>query len=182
MDPVAEVGKQAPEFKLHDLAGELFQLDKPDDVVVLDFWSANCPWSEQSDAQINDLLADQPWADQVQIWRVASNVDEDMAALRRVAAERHVGPVLRDEGHTVADIYGAQTTPHFYVIDTDRILRYAGAPDNSTWRQPEATIGYLRPAIEAALRGETSDPAQTPGRGCTIVRHQPGANGSTSYG
>jgi hypothetical protein len=90
-----------------------------------------------------------------------------------VAQERGVGPILRDEDSAVADRYGAITTPQFFVIDGDGILRYAGAPDDSSWRQPEPTRSYLRSAIEAALRGETADPAETPGHGCAIVRHDP---------
>jgi peroxiredoxin len=173
MDSVAEVGKPAPEFELNDLEGRKYRLDRSDDVVVLDFWSANCPWSEESDARIKALLAGQPWADRVQVWRIASNADEALPDLRRIAAERQVTPVLPDVGHRVADLYGAQTTPHFYVIDPDRILRYMGAPDDSTWRTPEPTRSYLRPAIEAALSGQIPETTQTPGRGCTIVRHQP---------
>lgn len=180
MDPVAAVGQPAPAFELEDLTGKLYRLGETDDVLVLDFWSADCPWSERSDSHIQALLANEPWADQVHIWRIASNVNEGMEALRQAANDRAVSPVLRDEDHKVADMYGAKTTPHFFVIGPDQILHYMGAPDDSTWRNPEPTRDYLRTAIAAALRGESPDPAQTPGRGCTIVRHRARADGGAS--
>src|SRR3954453_2942656 len=38
-------------------------------------------------------------------------------------------PYLRDESQDVARAYGAKTTPDVFVLDSEGILRYRGAPD-----------------------------------------------------
>jgi hypothetical protein len=79
--------------------------------------------------------------------------------------------VLLDEDHAVADLYGAATTPHFFVVDAEGVLRYAGALDDVTFRQKTPTRQFLAEAVAALLEGRLPDPAQTPGYGCAIVRH-----------
>ncbi|MCJ7567453.1 MAG: hypothetical protein MUO58_07925, partial [Anaerolineales bacterium] len=84
---------------------------------------------------------------------------------------REPGSVLRDAEHAVADLYGAVTTPHFFVIDENGVLRYRGAPDDTSFRQREPTVYYLKDAMEALLNGREPNPAETAGYGCTIIRH-----------
>lgn len=172
MDPVAVVGREAPRFELNDLIGKHFRLEQERGrVVVLVFWSAECPWSERSDERLARM--DSEWdSDEVVLLRVASNANEDPEDLRRTAQERGVDRVLRDPEQIVANLYGAMTTPHVYVIDAEGILRYKGAPDDSSWRQPEPTRNYLVEAVEAAGKGTSIDTEETPGRGCTVVRYQ----------
>jgi hypothetical protein len=70
----------------------------------------------------------------------------------------------------VADLYGAITTPHVFILDREGILRYQGAVDNITFRKREATHFFLQEAVEALLAGRLPQPAETPAYGCTIVR------------
>lgn len=173
MDTVATVGREAPDFVLSDLKGGSFHLEQQrGKVVVLDFWSAECPWSERSDARLAELEAEwQP--DSTVLMRVASNANEDRNQLRRAAQERGVDRVLHDPEQVVADMYGAMTTPHVFVIDAQGLLRYKGAPDDSSWREPEPSRSYLAKAVEVAHEGRSPNPSETPGRGCTVVRYQP---------
>ena len=71
----------------------------------------------------------------------------------------------------VADLFGAQTTPHFFVLDQQGVLRYRGALDDVTFRQREPKNYYLHEAVQALLAGRLPEPAETPAYGCTIVRH-----------
>lgn len=160
----------APDFSLKDLDGRTHRLaEQKGHVVVLNFWSAECPWSARADEIVAELRPG--WGDQVVYWSLASNVGEGEAELRGVAAAKGLQPVLRDEDHAVADLYGAVTTPHFFVIDPLGFLRYAGAPDDVTFRQKAPTRGYLAEAVQAALQGEGPEVAETPGYGCAIVRY-----------
>jgi len=93
--------------------------------------------------------------------------------LSRVAAERDLPLVLHDARHQVADLYGAKTTPHFFVVDPQGILRYQGALDDTTFRKRTPSRFYLRQAVEAMLEGRSPDPGQTTPYGCTIVRFMP---------
>ncbi len=115
------------------------------------------------------------WGDSVGVWWVASNDNEDEEQVRRTALQRRIGPVLRDEGHMIADRYGALTTPHLFIIDERGILRYAGALDDVSFRQRVPTRNYLAEAIGALLRGQAPDPTSTAPYGCAIVRRPAGA-------
>ncbi len=173
MDAVATVGETAPAFNLEDLDGNQHSLEEAaGQVVALTFWSAECPWSRKADEYIAEQGLEADWGSAVHHWRIASNVNEEVQALNNAADEREVEPVLIDPDHEVADMYGAKTTPHVFVIDAEGILRYAGALNDATWREPDPTRNYLAEAVEAARQGQSPEPAETPGRGCTIVRYK----------
>ena len=160
----------APEFTLPDLEGHNRSLKHfRNRIVIINFWSAECPWSQRCDAELRSLL-DQ-WGKQVDLLTVASNADESIEVLKHAATERQLPIVLHDADQTVADLYHAQTNPHLFILDRDGILRYQGAFDDITFRQREATIKYLPAAIEALLAGRKPEIAQTTPYGCALVRH-----------
>ncbi len=170
MDTVAQLDQPAPDFSLPDLQGKLHRLaEMRGRIVLLSFWSAECPWSERGDRILLDLASG--WDEEISLWSVASNANESPDQLQRAAAERGVPVVLWDKDHAVADAFGALTTPHLFLIDAEGILRYKGAIDDTTWRQKEPTRSYLKDAVQAVREGRSPDPADTPGRGCTIMRH-----------
>jgi peroxiredoxin len=172
MDTLIPNGLPAPAFSLPDLNGAPHHLDDlRGRVGVLNFWSAECPWTSRADRELRSYLS--VWGSQVTLWPIASNANEDVEFLSRTAAERGLQVVLHDAQHQVADLYGAETTPHFFVVDAQGILRYQGALDDTTFRQRTPTRSYLRQAVEAVLQGRNPDPAQTPPYGCAIVRFTP---------
>ena len=71
----------------------------------------------------------------------------------------------------VAGRYGAQTTPHAFLIDRQGILRYRGAVDDVAFRQRVATKFYLIDAVKAILAGHLPEVTQVQPFGCTIVRY-----------
>lgn len=169
MDPIIQAGWLAPAFELPDLDDRQYHLAQARlSLVILNFWSAECPWSERFDREIQLDLA--RWGKNVRLWNIAANEGEGLDLLRRVAAQRGLEVVLRDSGAQVADLYGAQTTPHVFLIDAAGILRYQGAADDRTFRQRIATRFYLREAVEAVLNKKLPDPHTTPAYGCTITR------------
>ncbi len=171
MDSVAEIGAEAPDFELANLGGGMLRLtDFRGRLVIINFWSAECHWSQRAD----EILAAQAqaWGDSVVVLSIASNLNEEKTLIADEAEKRGVSRLLLDDGARVAGLYGAQTTPQFFLIDAAGMLRYAGALDDVTFRQREATQAYLLPAVAAVLSGETPDPEQTPGYGCVIVRHE----------
>ena len=101
---------------------------------------------------------------------VASNRNESSQLLQQAAQARGLSRVLVDAGHGVADLYGALTTPHVFVIDREGFLCYRGAVDDMTFRQRQATRFYLRDAVEALLQGRQPEVSEIPAYGCTIVR------------
>lgn len=172
MDPIAEVGSAAPDFELQDLHGETHRLSEYDgDLLLLEFWSARCPWCEEVDEDVAELR--ESWEADVELLHIASNADEDLKLIRAVAEERGHARVLIDPNQVVADAFGAEITPHFFLIDRQGVLRYQGALDDKDFRVEEASQQYLKDAIQAVRRGEDPKPAETPGYGCALVRYDP---------
>jgi len=170
MDTMIKTGAPAPDFRLPDLSGNIYHLrDFKGIIVVINFWSAECPWSERSDSELIRLLP--LWGDRVKLLTIASNANEPLELIQKAAKQRGLPVVLHDRQQIVADLYGAQTTPHIFVIDSNGILRYQGAFDDVTFRQKFPTRNYLSEAIEALLNGVQPKVREAPPYGCTIIQH-----------
>lgn len=166
------INQPAPDFTLPDLDGQLHTIgDFSGQTLIINFWSAKCPWSLRVDQALAKHM--QNWGDRV-IWlSVASNLNEGNDLLLHESSQRGLPLVLHDENHLIADLYFALTTPHLFVLDAERILRYQGAFDDVTFRQREPTQDYLVMAVSALLQGEMPQLSQTDSYGCTIVRQLP---------
>jgi peroxiredoxin len=164
-----QLNHPAPEFQLPDLQGVLHKLsDSLGRVVIVNFWSAECPHSERADRSTMACLVQ--WGGDVQLLSIAANQNESLPMVEEVSRARRLPTVLIDAEHVVADLYGAVTTPHAFVVDRDGFLRYRGAIDDVTFRQRKATHFYLEEAVEALLAGRVPTLQETPPYGCTIVR------------
>jgi peroxiredoxin len=160
----------APEFTLPDLAGRIHMLsDYRGRIVIVNFWSAECPHSERFDADITACLAG--WGADLALLSVASNANEPDGMLAAVARQRRIPVVLRDANASVAGRYEALTTPHAFLIDRQGFLRYRGAVDDVSFRQREPSRFYLQEAVEALLAGRLPEIAEVRPFGCTIVRY-----------
>ena len=178
MDSVVRTGQPAPNFALPDLSGVPHHWEMGRGrILVLVFWSADCAHSERTNRTLAALRPG--WGERVEVWWVASNPNESLERLRGAALGEQISPVLVDSDQSVADRYGAVTTPHVFVIDGDGTLRYAGAPDDVALRKPTPTRAYLAQAVEALLAGREPEPAETPPFGCALVR---GRRAGTSVG
>lgn len=164
-----QLNQPAPEFELPDLQGVLHRLsDERGKIVIVNFWSAECPHSERTDRYILSLL--EQWNGEVVMLSIAANRNESAQMVAEAAKTRRLPRVLLDAGHVVADLYGALTTPHIFLVDREGILRYRGAADNITFRQKEAARFFLQEAVEALRHGRLPRLSETPAYGCIIVR------------
>lgn len=165
-------GKTAPEFTLLDLEGRTHSLaDYRGQIVAINFWSAECPWAERADEEITVMLGD--WGEKVVLLSIASNANEPIEMLKEVAEERGISAVLHDADQRIARKYDAQFTPQIFVLDEKGLLRYQGAFDDVTFRQPEPTRNYLREAVEALMEGRLPEVEQADAYGCTVVYFKP---------
>jgi thiol-disulfide isomerase/thioredoxin len=141
-------------------------------VLVVTFWSAVCPISQQYDAYFNGF-ARSYGPKGVAFVAVNSNADEDEALVRRAVANRYIAfLILRDADNLLADYFRAETTPHIFVFDPTGLLRYRGAVDNRTGADAP-TINYLEDAVEALLLDDVVTIRETPPYGCVINRTRP---------
>ncbi len=75
---------------------------------------------------------------------------------------------LYDETQEIARAYGATRTPHVFLLDKDRRVRYIGAIDDNHENPDEVKERFLENAIEAVIAGKEVPRAETKAIGCTI--------------
>jgi len=76
-------------------------------------------------------------------------------------------PYIYDPTQKMARDYGARVTPHFFVLDQERKVRYIGAMDDNN-NPDRVTRNYLREAVDALLAGQPVPVPETQARGCTV--------------
>ena len=164
-----QMNDPAPDFELPDLQDNPHPLSNyRGKIVIINFWSAECPHSERTDRYLLTLLEN--WDGKVVLLSVASNRNESAQMAAEAAIVRRVPQILIDSEHVVADLYDALTTPHIFLLDRKGILRYRGAVDDITFRRREASRFFLKDAVEALLEGDLPAVNETPSYGCTIIR------------
>ena len=164
-----EINQPVPDFELPDLNGMMHHLsDYRDRIVIVNFWSCECPHSERTDKAILSMFVQ--WQDEVSMLTIASNRSETAEALKEAAESRRLPNVLHDADCSVANLFDAQTTPHIFVIDREGILRYRGSVDDVTFRQRKPSRFFLDEAVESLLEGRLPALTESPAYGCAIVR------------
>lgn len=171
-DAKAEVGKAAPDFKLKDIFGKEFTLSEfKGKIVVLEWVNQECPVTRRVHDQkiVPETYA--KYAEKGVVWLGIDTTAGMTPERNRVyAAQRGLAfPILHDTDGKVGRTYGAQTTPHMYVIDKDGKLVYNGAIDDDQQGQDkDGRTCYVGNAIEALLKGEEVQPNRTRPYGCTV--------------
>jgi peroxiredoxin len=169
VDPIIAIGEEAPLFQLSDLRGDVYSLAGMRGwIIVLNFWSAECVWCQRVDQELMGFL--DSWKQQVKVLWIASNGNETLDLIERAANNRNLPTVLVDEHQQVANLYGAEMTPQFFVIDTKGKLAYQGSWDNVTFRQRVATQVYVPQVVRALMENLAPWISQTPPYGCVLVR------------
>jgi len=166
----AAVGQPAPDFTLLDEHGNSHTLsDYRGKIVVLEWTNPECPFIVRHyNADTMERIATQYGDDIVFIAINSSHfiTPEDVLAWK--AAEGFEFPTLLDADGTVGRTYGARTTPHMYVIDTEGALRYVGAIDDDPRGNNDSPTNYVDGAIAALLAGTAPDPSSTDPYGCSV--------------
>jgi peroxiredoxin len=168
------LGEKAPDFELPATDGERYALASESPPATLVYWTCNhCPYAIAWHDRLLDVARD--YADRgVRTLAINSNDSEKYPAdsfesmAERVEAEGGwPHPYLHDASQGVAAEWGAERTPHVYVLDRDLRLRYVGAPD-SDYDDPTQGAAWLRNALDAVLEGREPERPETEAVGCTI--------------
>src|SRR3974390_2990038 len=167
--PTLAVGSQAPDFNLHGVDGRYWALKDFADarILVIIFTCDHCPTAQYYEERIKQLVADYK-SKGVVIVAIMPNdpksvrldelgwtdLSDSFAEMKIRARDQHFNfPYLYDgETEGVSRAYGPVATPHAFVFDAERRLRYVGAIDDSE-RVQHVQRRYLRDAIDALLAG-----------------------------
>ena len=168
------IGGAAPPLELPDTAGNRWTLPAvpAEAAATVVVWTCNhCPYALAWHDRIVDAAND--YAERgVRFVAVNSNdserypADSPAAMADRVERERWPFPFLWDGDQQAARAWGAQVTPHLFVLDAELRLRYEGAPD-ADHQDPSLGADWLRAALDALLAGK-EPPASTEPVGCSI--------------
>ena len=182
--PTLPLGSTAPDFNLPGVDGRNWALKDFADakILVVVFTCDHCPTAQYYEERIKQIAADYKDKGVALVaimpndpksvrldelgWTDLSDSFEEM----KIRARDHQFnfPYLYDgDTESVAHAYGPVTTPHVFVFDAARKLRYAGAIDNSE-RIQHVTKLYLRDALDALLAGQEPPMTQTKVVGCSI--------------
>jgi thiol-disulfide isomerase/thioredoxin len=176
-------GSAAPDFCLPGIDGQTHCLKDYASarVLVVIFTCNHCPTAQLYETRIKKLVADyqnrgvafvainpnNPEAirlDELGYTDVSDTFDE----MKVRAAYRHFNfPYLYDgETQAVSRAYGPVATPHLFIFDSGRKLRYEGRADNNP-REAFVTRQDARLALEEILAGRPVEVAHTPAIGCS---------------
>ena len=172
-----EIGDPAPNFQgLSGVDGRLRSLSdfKDKSVVVLVFTGNGCPAAKASEDRLISLQRAYG-AEGVQLVAINSNnpylspPDTHAEMVKHAAAKGWNFPYLKDEDGRAARAFGAISTPHVFVLDRQRRVRYRGRIDDS--RDPSRVmVRDLQNALDDLLAERPVRVPQTIPFGCSIVR------------
>ncbi|HOL72902.1 MAG TPA: redoxin family protein [Bryobacteraceae bacterium] len=181
--PTLAIGSPAPDFALPGVDGKIHRLSDYSSypVLVIVFTCNHCPTAQLYENRIKQIAADYRGKG-VALVAISPN---DPAAVRlnelgytdvsdsledmkiRAAYRKFNFPYLYDgETQSVARAYGPKATPHVFIFDRERKLRYEGRVDNSQ-RESLVKVRDARNAIDALLEGRPVPVEHTGVFGCS---------------
>ena len=181
--PTLAVGSPAPDFSLPGIDGKTHVLADYSSakVLVIVFTCNHCPTAQLYDSRIKKLAEDYRGKGVTLIaiepndpeavrpselaWTDVGDGFEDMKIR---ATYRHFNiPYLYDGAtQAIARAYGPKATPHVFIFDEQRNLRYEGRVDNSQ-RESLVKTQDARAAIDALLEGKPVAVPHTGVFGCS---------------
>ncbi len=184
VQPLA-IGVTAPDFQLPATDGETYSLDSftDADILVILFTANHCPTAQAYEDKIIQMVNDYESAG-VAFVAISSNHPaavlpgelgysdlgdsfEDMKL--RVKDKKYNFPYLYDgDTQEVALAYGPQATPHVFIFDKNRELRFQGRIDDTENPYVAPNTTDTRNAIEALLAGQVVPVETTKVFGCSM--------------
>jgi peroxiredoxin len=181
--PTLPLGAAAPDFNLPGVDDRNWALKDFSQAraLVIVFTCSHCPTAQYYEERIKQIVTDYKTKG-VALVAIMPNdpkalrldelgwtdVGDSFEEMKIRATEREYNyPYLYDGDHEVVSrAYGPVATPHVFVFDSERKLRYAGAIDDSE-RVQNVKKHFLRDALDALLAGKEPPVTQTKVVGCS---------------
>lgn len=179
-ESTASVGQQAPDFTLSDTEGNPISLSSfQGKHVVLEWFNYDCPFVKKHYDSGNMQELQKEYSAKGVVWLSINSsapgkqghyTAEEMTKL---AQEKQVASsaILLDADGKAGRLYGAQTTPHMFVINPDGKLIYAGAIDSTPSTEASdisKSTNYVKQALEESLAGQPITEPSTKAYGCSV--------------
>jgi peroxiredoxin len=180
-----KIGDTAPDFSLRGVDGKTYSMAdfKEAPILMVVFLSNHCPYSHAAETRLLPFVAEMKGRglavvainpnhpDAVRIDELGySKYSDSYEEMKIYAKEKgFTFPYLYDgETQATAKAYGCLCTPHVFLFDRDRKLRYKGRFDNSRFADPKTvTTRDTQNAVEALLAGKPVPVEVTTPMGCS---------------
>jgi peroxiredoxin len=181
--PILPLGSPAPDFALPGVDGRIHKLSDyaSSKLLVVVFTCDHCPNAQMYEGRVTQLYNDykdkgvavvaispnDPKAIRIDELD-SSDVSDTLEEMKIRVAYKHLQyPYLYDgETESVSQAYGPQASPHIFVFDQQRKLRYEGAIDDS-YRIEFVKRHYALDAIDALLGDKEVTVKHTGAFGCS---------------
>ena len=175
-----EVAKPAPDFSFTDTKGQAHTLSAlKGKYVVLEWFNPSCPFVKKHYDSGNMQSLQKDYTAKGVVW---VSVDSSAPGKQGQVTPDEANKWFADQGGApslvtldpqgkIAKRYGAQTTPHMFVIDPKGTLIYQGAIDDKPSFDPDdiATArNYVRSALDEAMSGKPVSSPSTKSYGCSV--------------
>ncbi len=176
----APLGKPAPGFSLPDSTGKTHSLSGyKGKIIVLEWLNHGCPFVKKHYNSGNMQKLQKTYSAKGVIWfSVISSAPgkqgyQTPEEATETVKQKKAAPkaVLLDPEGTVGKLYGAKTTPHMFIIDSDGVLVYNGGIDDirSTNTDDIAKAkNYVRMALDELLAGKEVTVQTSQPYGCSV--------------
>ena len=180
-----KIGDAAPDFKLAGVDGKTYSLAdfKAGQVLMVVYLSNHCPYSHAAEDRLIPFVTEAKkrglavvainpnHPDAVRIDELGySKYNDSFDEMKLYAKEKgFTFPYLYDgDTQATAKAYGCLATPHVFLFDRDRKLRYKGRYDDSRFADPATVTSHdTRNAVEMLLAGKPVAVQTTPVMGCS---------------
>ncbi len=158
------VGDVIPDIELQNMRGSNTSTHAlfGDQGAAFVFWSNDCNWTDQYEARVEELNTES-----IPIILVNSN-DATVFPKEAGPGKQYDVAYVRDLGGRLAQILGAERTPHVFVFDQGKTLVYAGGIDDSPADAQQVQAAWFKDAIEQLSGGESVRVSPTKSFGCRI--------------
>jgi len=172
--------QEAPNFTLTDTNGQKHSLsDYKGKFVVLEWFNPDCPFVKKHYESSNIPNLQKQYTGKGVIWL---SIDSSAAGKEGNYPPQGLNKFMMDKGGKptaifedgygkIGHLYGAQTTPHMFIINPQGILIYQGAIDDT----PSADVAdliaaknYVSAALDAAMTGKPVAVTTTKSYGCSV--------------
>ncbi len=172
-----QIGDTAEDFNLKNIDGKMVSLKDYKNVkgYIVVFTCNGCPYAQAYEQRIINLhnkyvpqgypvIAINPNDPNL---TSADSYDKMQA---RAKQKKYPYVYLMDEKQDVFPKFGATRTPHVFLLDNNKVVKYIGGIDDNADDESAVKIKYVENAIEALKAGKNPEPSLTKAVGCSIKK------------
>ena len=168
-------GDVATDFSLKSVDGKMVSMSdyKNAKGYVVVFTCNSCPFAVKYEDRLNAFAKKYKSNGYILIAinpnDASAKPEDSFEKMKERAKEKQFAfPYVYDEKQTIYPQYGATKTPHIFLLDKNRVVKYIGAMDDNADDADMVKEKYLENAIEALEKGQDPSPTTTKAIGCSI--------------